>query len=402
MFEDTITHLDALVKPIDFIGHTSTKKIIDETAKSIINEINHNSEIDAYLLDVLIRKDIRSEVNLVPVIEGNMYNTSSGRHRAKESRICKNGRPNPSEKGVWTWAFAFDRSIDIWIDNIDNVSHTKYDISTSSTLPLLEQGYIMTNVEIENKISRYDNVPPDAIIFGETCSMIVIPITYFRDKKAEQLGLLSIETRRGNLTIDIYKGLLRICKTLASLIWKHITSVHMKSDTVEAIDKYAETIANPTGNKTISTLAPSNLSPKPIFELLERRSYTSDVFLVFPSKGIFTDIYSSVLEEITTPLGISLTRKYISGKENYLSMSEGYSSIFYCNHVLFDCTNSEPMVLFLLGTAVAMNKKSIILISQDQRCFPSNSSYAHKILYDLDDTGIQKLILELTEVVKKF
>lgn len=400
MFESIIEQLSSLIEPIDFVGETSTKKILNKTSEAIVQEINAVSDVQAHLLDILIRDEVQGGICLTPLIDGNNYEKLfSGRPPAKSTFVHLGGVPRPDERGVWSWAYAYDKRINLWVNDIQKSSYIRSNTARGREFGLLEPGYLMVDQELENKLDKRKRLPSDLIIFGSTSSIIVIPLTHKKGGERTYVGLLSIEAKKGNFTEEIYSSLLRLSKWIASLLWRFDTSIHMKKDTNNAINRYTEKIFERTKTVQKDFHFPNNFRSNPYFEWENREQYRNDIFVVMPLSQQFKGIYENNLVNLGKQLNLTISRSkdYFS---NNISTKDIFSNIYYSRYIIIDCTGRDPNVFYILGNAHTLHGKQIIIISQNEDDIPFDFSSITYIHYDNTREGLAKLFKALLEKIR--
>ncbi len=149
------------------------------------------------------------------------------------------------------------------------------------------------------------------------------------------------------------------------------------------------------GQDFASTTSDYRLEISPLFgePLAEDQEKWADVFVLMPFKPEFHAIYQDHILGVVEQLGLNCKRGDTFFSTNII-MQEIWSSIFYAQVCVADCTGKNPNVFYEIGIAHTLGR-DCILITQTIDDVPFDVSHYRVIRYDPNVDGLLKLEAEL-------
>ncbi|MEL6718593.1 MAG: hypothetical protein AAFO82_08925 [Bacteroidota bacterium] len=405
MFDYLIDKLKTIIPSLDLINSSNAKELSLNVLDAIKTKLELNTEIDVYIRDIMwVEKDrVTDRTTLIPFVSTDDFPEHSRmRHQANDTPIYPNGAAE-NGRGTWLWALAFDQKRNIWIDDIQSKKCIKGDSNEASNINTLTSNYIMVTDELVNNAQLDIPIPDGAIIYKKTNSIIVIPLIYKNPVNSKvqvtQVGILSLESRKGNFTKEIFDGLRIIGDLLAALIWKVYADKYMKQETDNIVKSFRRNVRlweNNERQKNSSNI----ITEHKYFKLLDSPDISnSDIFIAMPFRDSFVSFYDTCIREVIDDLGYSV----IKGDDPSRSMNimnQVWTAIHLSKVIIVDCTGKNPNVFYELGIAHALDKP-VILITQDKEDIPFDIRHLRYIEYNTEYHKAKAFQVQLSNFIRE-
>ena len=157
-------------------------------------------------------------------------------------------------------------------------------------------------------------------------------------------------------------------------------------------------------NITLTELASigyESIIVNPLFPLPEKTGKSIDVFALMPFSNGFDNIYDNHIKPTIEKYNFSISRAdYINSSSSI--MSDIWNSIYFSKFIIADCTGANANVFYEIGISHCVGKK-VILLTQNIKDIPFDTSYLRYIKYDLTDLAQldKELSLYISNVVQR-